>query len=359
VVISLLRGLDPDRFDAHLVCLDGPGRLFADLGLAPERCLVLQRRLTGLGSLRFDPGALRAIRAFLGERSIELVHAHNLAPLVYAGLPARSRRPRPRVVYSEHNQIYSASPRTRSRFAYYVRLADHVVAVSRDLRTTLQEQVGVRRPVTVIHNGIDGERFRRVDPARVRHELGIGSDEFLVGTGVVLSEQKGIRFLLQAAATVVARQPRVRFVVAGDGPLRGELEAELRASGLGDRFRLLGYRSDIPAIISALDLYVLPSLWEGLPLALLEALAIGTPIVCTRVGGNPEIVVDGENGYLVEPRDAPGLAARILAVAADPAFVVATQERNRARFEREFSEPAMVGAHQTLYDSLLEPHGGA
>jgi glycosyltransferase involved in cell wall biosynthesis len=119
--------------------------------------------------------------------------------------------------------------------------------------------------------------------------------------------------------------------------------------------RFLGYRSDIPDLVSALDTYVLPSLWEGLPLALLEGLAIGVPLVATTVGGNPEVIVPGENGYLVPPKDEVALADAILRVkAGGPAFAHEVRERGRSRFERAFSEEAMTRAHESLYDAVLQ-----
>ena len=358
VVLSLLRHLDPARFEAHLVCLDGEGRMFADVPLARDRVMVLRKSPLKTGPVALDPGALWRLRHWILERRIELLHAHNLAPLVYAGLAARMAwrpwRGRPRVVYTEHNQIYSASAARIARFRRYVRLADRVVAVSEDLRRTLKgELVGVRGDVTVLYNGIDGERFRAMDGAEVRRELGLREGEILVGTGVVLSKQKGIGNLIHAAVELAPRQPHVRFVVAGDGPLRADLEQQLAATSLGDRFRFLGYRGDMHRVIAALDVYALPSLWEGLPLALLEALAMNKLAVCTAVGGNPEIVRDEVNGLVVPPADVPALAAAIERAVTDQGLRARAHEDNRARFERMFSEPSMVTAHERLYGELL------
>ena len=275
-----------------------------------------------------------------------------MGPLIYGGLSARLGFRRPTVVYSEHNQIYSASASTRRKFVFYIRLADHVVAVSHDLKRTLTRRVRPSCPVRVLHNGIDGSKFALADGSEVRSELGVGGDEILIGSGVVLSKQKGIPYLLQAAKMVVEKEPRARFVLAGQGPLRTELEQMAERLHLGDRFVFLGYRADMPRIISALDIYVLSSLWEGLPLALLEALAMGKPIVATRVGGNPEVVQDGVNGFIVEPRDVNGLARALLRTCQDDAFRNSVREVNRARFENEFSLQAMVSAHEKLYEQV-------
>jgi len=353
VVIQLIRHLDRTVFEPLLVCIDGPGALFAEAGLPSHRCLVLDKsRARSFGPVRFDPRLLLQIARFFRGNHVHIAHAHNAAPLIYGGFAARMVRPRPVFVYSEHNQIYSASPASRRKFRWYVRLADRVVAVSHDLRSTLRAQVGITTPVRVIHNGIDGSRFSSLNANRIRHTLGLSDSDLVVGTAVVISKQKGLTHLLDAACTVVTAEPRARFVVAGDGPLRADLERKASSLGLGDRFRFLGYRSDIPELIASLDLYVLPSLWEGLPLALLEALAMGKPIVATSVGGNPEVVEDGVQGRLVPPGDSVALADAILALLRDDEFRASVGPVNRAKFERQFSVQAMVRAHEALYSAI-------
>jgi glycosyltransferase involved in cell wall biosynthesis len=298
------------------------------------------------------PATLMRIGKFLREREVEVVHAHNLAPLLYGGLASRMRGPwRPSVLYSEHNQIYRAGARARRRFAGYVRLADEVIAVSQDLRRTL---VGlhVSPPVRVLHNGIDPGAFTGADGAAIRRELGFTGGEFLVGTAVVLSEQKGIRYLLEGARIVRAADPTIRFVIAGDGPLREELEGLAASMGLGDTVRFLGYRRDVPHLVAALDLYVLPSLWEGLPLALLEALGSGKPILATTVGGNPEVVEDGENGCLFPPRDPEAIAGAVLRLRADAVLRERMRRNNVAKFTRQFSVATMVAGHLDVYREM-------
>jgi len=357
VVLSLLRHMPAEDVESSLVCLSGPGRLFSELELPPERCLVLDKRSeVGLAERLRTPAVLLRIRRFLRARGVEVLHAHNLAPLIYGGLAARLLGPgRPAVVYSEHNQIYRAGARARRKFVRYVRLADEVVAVSHDLRRTLVEGLHVPRPVRVLHNGIDPGAFVGTDATAVRRELEGGQGGFLVGTAVVLSEQKGIGHLLEAARIVRAADRTVRFVIAGDGPLRTQLEEQARALGLGDTVRFLGYRRDVPELIAALDAYVLPSLWEGLPLALLEALASGKPILATTVGGNPEVVEDGVNGFLLPPRDPQAIARAILEVRNAPALRARMRENNLAKFARQFSVATMARAHVDLYRELCAP----
>jgi glycosyltransferase involved in cell wall biosynthesis len=357
VVLSLLRTIDREKFEPYAVCVDGRGRLFGDVPLPERNVLVLDKSgAKKIGPFTFDPSVITKMARFFFEKGVRVVHAHNLAPLVFSGVAARLVMPRPKVVYSEHNQIYSASETHVSRFKHYVKLADRVIAVSEDLERTLARRVGITKNVSVVHNGIDGKRFTRNEEAiaRIRQELGVAPDEFLVGTAVVLSKQKGITHLLGAASRVLAADAKVKFAIAGDGPLRAELEERAKSLGLGDRVKFLGYRSDVPDFVSALDTYVLSSLWEGLPLALLEGLAIGVPLVATTVGGNPEVIVPGENGYLVPPKDEGALAEALLKVkAGGPDFARAVRTASRARFDARFSESAMTSAHERIFDALL------
>ncbi len=362
VVVSLLNNLDRQRFDRYLICLDGPGKLADNVDLPAESRLILkkdpERRLPVIG-MHVDMSLLGAIRRFVKGKRIEVLHAHNLAPLFYAGVATRvlPMIRRPALVYSEHNQIYSATQKQRQRMRSYLKLADRIVTVSQDLQRTLLNEAGARPDKThVLYNGIDGKRFVFQDPLKVRRELGIPDGDFVFGTAVVLSEQKGIGYLLEAARELLARTTGLRFVIAGDGPKRAELESQAREMGLGERVMFLGYRQDVPELISSFDAYVLSSLWEGLPLALIEALAIGKPIVCTSVGGNPEIVENGVNGFVVPPRDSSALAAALLRLFEDQAFVVNVRERNVRRFKEHFSLESMIGAHEQMFEQLVGRH---
>lgn len=353
VVLSLLNSLDPARFELSVACLKGEGKLFGDVPLPSDRRLVLSSdRPSRIGPVSVDVGSLRALRQFFRDQRADVVHVHNFAPLTYGGLAARSIPFGPKVVYSEHNQVNSASPADLRKFGIYVRLAHRVVAVSKNLQDILEEKLHVARPVEVILNGIDDRRFAEADGGRVRAELGIAPDEVVIGTAVVLSEQKGITYLIEAAKSVLERVPKARFVIAGDGPLRVQLEQQVAKAELGDRFRLVGYRRDIPDLLSSFDVYVLPSLWEGLPLALLEALRLGKPIVCTRVGGNAEVVEEGVQGWLVPPREPRALADRLIEVASDPGFRTRASASGQKRFFDHFSLASMTQAHELLYERL-------
>ena len=358
MVVSLVNNLDRARFTPYLICLSHAGKLAGDIDVPDERRLVLNKgsgwRLPVVG-VSVDVPLFQRLRRFVRDNRIDILHAHNLAPFVYAAVATRlvPLRRRPRIVYSDHNQLFSMNVARSSRVRWYLKLADQVIAVSEEVKRLLVEELKAPAgKVRVLYNGIDGRTYSRRDRGRLRRELSIPDGAFVVGTAATLSVHKGIDYLLEAARQVLARAPDTWFVIAGDGPERAKLEAAARALGLGDRLTFLGYRSDVADVVSALDLYVLPSLTEGLSLSLLEALAIGVPILCTRVGGNPEIVEDGVNGYLVPARDSAALADGIERMRADPAFRDAARARNVKKFTDRFTLEAMVAEHARLFTAL-------
>lgn len=305
------------------------------------------------GTPWWDPRWLLRLRRRLRRDPVDLLHAHS--PLLAAGarIVVRSlrRRSRPKVVVTLHNMWESHHPAVRAVDRATERADDLRLAVSDAVRRSLPGRTG-RRVVTQLH-GIEVARLRaQADRDGVRRELGIGADEVLVGTVANLRGNKAYPDLLAAAATVVAADPAVRFVSVGQGPLHDELVAERDRRGLGERFRFLGYRPDATRLVSGLDVFCLASHHEGLPLALMEALALGIPVVATDVGGIGELVTDGVQGSLVPPARPDLLAAALLATAADPDLRAARAAAARAAGDALDAAPA-VAAIEAHYRAVL------
>jgi glycosyltransferase involved in cell wall biosynthesis len=207
-----------------------------------------------------------------------------------------------------------------------------------------------------VRSGIDPEEFSARPGARerVRAALGIGPGEVLVGTVACLKPQKAPLDLVEGAALALRVEPRLRFVVAGDGELRGAVEARARDLGLGERFRLLGWRRDVPDLLAGLDLFVLTSLFEGLPRAVLQAMVAGVPVVATAVGGTPEVVRDGETGLLVRPGDPAAAAAAVVRLTGEPETARRLAAAASRRIGEEFEIRRMVRTLDELYAETLE-----
>jgi glycosyltransferase involved in cell wall biosynthesis len=233
-----------------------------------------------------------------------------------------------------------------NRFLYN-RCVDGVVAISRKIMDLLVEGGVDRRKIVLIPSGVDLNRFR---PAS---ESGVGRDPLTVGTVAALEKRKGHRFLLLAAAELKERNAPMRFVFSGDGPERGPLEKLVIELGLQEEVTFLGFVGDIPRFLETIDLFVLPSLYEGLGVSVLEAMASGKPVVASRVGGLPDLVEDGVTGLLVPPSDSRGLAEGLLRLASDRRVLAEMGRRGRERAERQFSMEAMAGKNEDYYHVLI------
>jgi glycosyltransferase involved in cell wall biosynthesis len=192
--------------------------------------------------------------------------------------------------------------------------------------------------------------FDRLPDYALRSKLTDGRELPVIFTAARLHNQKGHAHLLEAAALV----PDALFLLAGDGPERARLEGRARQLGIEGRVRFLGQRRDIPELLAICDLFVLPSLYEGLPLSLLEAMAAGKPVIAAAIPGNDEIIIDGKTGLLVPPGSAADLAASIRRLLSDSALAAQFAEAGKDRVVRNFSAQAMAGRVTQIYDELLE-----
>lgn len=235
---------------------------------------------------------------------------------------------------------------------------DRIVCVSEEQARRVR-RAGVRRSkVVVIRNAVDPSRYDQRDPSERERILSLFPDRPLRVVGAVgrLSPEKGYAVLVEAAALVLTVDPDAAFVHFGDGPLRGELTAKIADLGISRRFILAGFRGDLHSILPQLDLFVLPSFTEGLPVVVLEAFAAGVPVVATAVGGTPEVVVDGHNGRLVPPRDPVTLARRIVEILSDDPGRIAFGARGRQLVLDRFTFEAQSRGYGRLLESLRS-HG--
>jgi glycosyltransferase involved in cell wall biosynthesis len=347
--------LDPARYDVRFGCLRREGEFLASIegrGLPIETYPV--RNLWGKDAWRHR---LRLARDLRRER-VELVHAHGFYANVFA-VPAARIAGVPAVLASirDLNDLLWTPMQRRVQRATCL-FADRVVVNAGAIRERLLGQGYSERKIAVVHNGIDPGRFAGPRTGGLAQELGLAPDAPLVAfVGRLVRacgiEIKGVGFFLEAAARLAPGHPRARFLVIGDGPCRPELERRAGELGLAGRVIFTGVRQDVNELLREIDVNVLPSLTEGLSNSLLEAMAAGLPVVATRVGGNPELVVDGEHGLLVPPEDAGALAAAIGRLLDDEALRARLGREARRRVESEFSVERMTATVSGLYDECL------
>jgi glycosyltransferase involved in cell wall biosynthesis len=354
MVFNLIRHLPASRFEPLVCCIHEPGPIGREIERAGTKVTSLGR----VPGIR-DPLAVLAVVRWMRHVEPDIVHTFLLTASLYGRFAAMLARV-PIVVGTEVN-IYDRKRRTHI-VAERLLMAgtDAVVVSARSVKAHYVRQIHADpRRVEVIYNAVD---WRQIEPTASRRELRarLGFSDAAVVAGVIarLTPQKGHHLLFEA----VARTPgleSLRLVVVGDGELRPGLEAAVAAHGLTDRVRFLGMRRDLGDVLAAMDIFVLPSLWEGLPLSLLLAMGAALPVVTTRVAGIPEVVDDEVTGLLVPPGDAAALGAALVRLSGDAVLRQRLGGAARAMVLPRFGVEAFVRATTELYERLLEgvsPH---
>jgi len=311
-------------------------------------------KVSGVSGLHpFDPRPIWKLRDYLRHNRVDILCTHGYKSSVLGRIASWMAGCRQIVISrgwtgeSRRVRIYEFLDRI------FLRLADAVVAVSDGQRQKILA-CGVRpEKVRVIHNAIDLTTYPGPAEKSVRAELGIPQDAILVATAGRLSPEKNHLGLVEAARHVLAKMPDVYFVVFGEGFLRPELEKAVADAGIGHRFFLPGFRSDVRSLFHEIDIFVLPSHTEGLPNVVLEAFACRKPVVATSVGGTPEVVSDGVNGILVAPNDAENLANTIVELCADSRKRVEMGMNGFQVVQSDFGFEKQTSDYMLLYKNLI------
>jgi len=349
VVVHLARRLDPARFQVEVCCTHEAGVLAGEL----ERAGLEVRMLGGNGRSRFAK-PFELAKLIRGGR-YDVAHSHGTSALMVLG-PVAWTPGLPPLAHTFHfgnyphiAKRYLAAERVFCKF--YARL----VAVG---ETQRQAILRYHRPdparLRTIWNGVDP--LEVPDPAslsrRRREVLGIEDGTFAVGTVAVLSRQKGVSDILRAAKAFEPARSPVRFFVVGGGPLLEDLRAEAKELGVTPQVTFTGWRSDALELLPLFDAFLLPSLWEGFSMVILEAMAAGLPVIASRVGDNAIAVENGSSGLLVPPGDSGAIESAVASLASDPSRARAMGQRGRERFLREFHADRMIAAHEALYEEM-------
>jgi glycosyltransferase involved in cell wall biosynthesis len=342
---EIARGLAPSRWDVRVACLRAEGPLRARLeeaGLKPWSC--------GVGSLK-SPALVQGIwrlAQYIRRHRIALVHSFDFYSNLYGVLAGRLACTG--IIIASQRDLGNLRPPAQQRInRIMLRLAHYVLANSEAAAIGVR-QGGRTRPghLIVVPNGVDAARFgaleRGSDARRVR----------VFGTVTNLRPEKGLTDLIRAAALLRGRYPEIRLVIWGEGPLRPELEVLIESLGLDDAVRLPGHTHEAERALSTMDAFILPSLSESCSNSLLEAMAVGLPVIASNTGGNPELVLDGSSGLLVRPGDAADLARAMAYLMDNPAVAAALGTNAAQRASIKFSLPSMLAGIDALYVSALD-----
>jgi glycosyltransferase involved in cell wall biosynthesis len=333
IVRTLAEGVDPARYRIHAWFLAGAGPLVSAL----QQTGVEAAAVSWWCGMRDPMGAWRFWRK-LRKQKFAIVHLHfggrSVLKLARAATQAK-------IVRHLHGRILEPQGLTPVYFS--ARGTDAVVAVSQ----AVANQV-VDGPARVIYAGL-ALPYGHASARRSREP-----SEIVLGTAGRLVELKGIEYLLRAAAALRSEFPALRVEIAGAGPQREKLEEAVVHAGLKEHVRFLGWVDDLPSLLSRWDVFVMPSLEEGFPIAALDAMAAGLPVVATAVGGVPELIEDGKTGCLVPPRDAEALASRLRFLICNPELRASMGTAGYARVRDHFSAQQMSTSFTQLYDELLK-----
>jgi glycosyltransferase involved in cell wall biosynthesis len=340
---------DRERFRVSLVSL-------RKKDLSEETLDALGVDITYLERSKFDPRTLPDLLQVVDEKESDILHLHGYGATTFGRLVGALRRI-PTIVH-EHANLTDTP--------WYQKIADRLLEPATDIaiavsKSTADFVINARQirseRVKVVYLGAPLDEFSRHrtpdEISSARHELGMRPGDFAIGTVTRLHESKGNSYLIDAAAQVVRERPRSRFFLVGEGPLLGSLQAQASALGLDDRFVFSGFQRDVARTLSAFDLVVFPSLWEGTPLTAFEALAAGKPIVATDADGLLDVLTDGRDALIVAKRNAGALAGAIVRAADDSSL----RERLGAEARvtgRQYDIALFVRKMERLYSLLHE-----
>jgi N-acetyl-alpha-D-glucosaminyl L-malate synthase BshA len=345
--IRRLRG----QIDPVVFCLDGIGALGETMRAEGVEVVSLDRRPG------FDFKMLLRFAKALRTRRLDVLHAHQYTPFFYGALAAAAARRETRVIFTEHGRhwpdVVSSKRRAVNRLLLD-RLADRVTAVCDFSARALNTKDGFRTDrIQVIENGIDADRYRQsADKAALKARLGLRAGRRYVATVARFHPVKDHATVLRAFASVAANVSDVDLLLVGDGPLRHDLKGLVESLGIQTRVIFLGVRQDIPDILAAVDVFALSSLSEAASITVLEAMATGTPVVVTDVGGNPEMVRNGVDGLLTPRGDASALAGALLRLLSDPDLAASMGGQGAERARTTYRLDRTIDRYYQLYRQL-------
>jgi len=344
------------RERGHTVVPVGPANgcgwladLFRGTGLATE---VFQLRRP------IDPQCVAGLMQIFRKHRINAVHSHEFTMAVYGAASSRLLG-LPQVITMHGNYEICKARRRRVALRWAMRQSDHTVMVSRSTQRVFAADLGLAESrSTVVPNGVP---VRTGNAERVRQEFGVQPGECVLLAVGTLERRKGHQILLEALARLDARGMTHpwKLIIAGGrgGDQHQSLQDYVRDEGLGDRVHIVTNRDDIPDLLALADIFVMPSLWEGLPMALLEAMIAGKAIVASAASGIPEAIVNGREGLLVPPGDAAALAEALLGLLSDPARRVALSNAASTRAHRDFTVKVMADRYEMLYTDSSRRRG--
>ncbi len=350
VIASIVLGLDNSKYEVEVWCLVRGGEVAQEL--SSKGVLV---KILGMNSYH-NPFQILALSRVIRKENVYILHTHGYFGNTFGRLAAILAMT-PVIIAHVHTTYHGFKKRHLLIERLLSLFTDKIVCVSQAVRKFVVEVEGINeKKTTLIYNGVGEPRsFEMVSDETVnRKSLGISDKDIVVIAVASLTPHKGHQILLEAARVVTKRYENVRFLIAGDGPLRNELESYTREAGLSSKVVFTGQRKDVATLLSLGDFFVLPSIErEGLGIALIEAMAAGLPVIGTRLGGIPEVIEDRVNGLLVAPGNPGELATAIEKLASDRSMKAKMGMKAKQIYKLKFTADKMTWGIEFLYEDLL------
>ncbi len=349
MVVNLLARLDRSYYQPAVCCYDSQGSLgsrLSDIGVA----IHLIRRRAGI-----DFAYILKLAKFFRKSGVQILHLHNPTAFFYGTLAGRLVRV-PCIVYTEHGRDFSSSKKVKITNRILAHMVDSIIAVSAAGKEYLAKEEGIERDrIRLIYNGVEDTQSLTIRPQEtIRRELNLTSEQPVIGIVARLDWIKNHASLLRAMQIVNGNYLNAVLLIIGDGPLKVDLQILAKQLHIQDKTYFLGTRTDIPDLLSIMDVFVLCSHSEGLSLTLIEACAAGKPIVATDVGGNREVVKHEVNGLLVPSNEPQSLATAIENILGDSNTAREMGRKGRTVFAEQFTIDIMVDTYQKLYAACLQ-----
>ena len=344
-VLELVQRLNKDRYNITVCSVGQGGPLESEFRKAVDRVEIFSKKMS------FDFSLVQKVAQLMKQQQIQILQT----TLFYADVIGAY------AAYLAKVPVVISWEAVTGPFAFHhywsyklaSRKIDRIVAVSDDIRNkVIRERNLAEEKVVTIHYGVDLKKFAPEDQILKKTDIGVSEGQTVLGTVARFDHPKGHKHLIAAAPEIVKQFPNVRFVFVGDGPLRQDVEQQIHRLGLDQYFVLLGFRRDVKQLLGVFDLFILPSESEGLPNAVLEAMACSNPVVASAVNGVVEVVVDGKTGYLIPPGDPQSISAAVIKKLHSPENMKQMGIKGRERVAAAFSVEQQIGKFEELYDAL-------
>jgi glycosyltransferase involved in cell wall biosynthesis len=349
VVVSLARNIDRSQFDIQILCVK-------ETGVMGDRLIGEGVEVTTLPSSKKNLGKLQQIKKAIKNYNPDIVHTHGTSALLATG-PVYAYSRLPTWLHTFHFGNYPHIPK---KYLYgemlLTRFADRLVAVSESQRNSVIKYLHVSKDkTTTVFNGVEENPFHKDSEVRdsIRSEFGFSEEDIVIGCIAVLSEQKGVTYLLDAVKNVVDAVPRAKFLIVGGGRLQDQLVEQSKKLAIDDVVTFTGWRPDALKIFTGFDIFVQPSLWEGLSMVLLEAMSSELPVLVTDVADNSKILSHGDNGLIISPKDTPAIEQGLISLCADQEQAMLMAKRAYSLYLDNFTVDAMVRRYERIYLDLI------